>query len=392
MLSRTLFVLFLYTYFIRPFLPSALFIVYLPYILIWLYTYTRNGLNDIYMALIIFVFITSSIILDIDSGLSISFILIGIHTPYLFSKHFRLDLDVFYRVYFYILIPCFFLNYFFISDRGIGNALTYIPLPSSDYKINVLTRGGTVHGTSVLGIFLLIISAYKFYYTNSRKKTDVFFLVLSLYFVLFSGSRSGYIGLLFVFVFIAINRKAMHKLVTSLFFFLLIVLMYSIEIIATYISFDSPLLNSFMKFDNIDKGSGITSGRSWLWGEHISLFLNSDYYLGQGKYGFHFSIEEGDFAGGESPATDILARYGLFGLSINLFFFYLFFYALKRNNIFGALLIGTNILIYLGGTGYFFPPDVWNFPLFCLYFFSFRNDLFTPVDSIYYKSTRKKLY
>lgn len=253
--------------------------------------------------------------------------------------------------------PQFCYNYYlwYIIPTSLVNVATshceFSYIPNSLHVINIC-GGGTKHGTAGVGFILFIASLYNLHLSyicrEKYKRKDIFFFFLSLYFTVFSSSRSYTMSLLGTLVLYWINRDSISKWKSWLIFIVCISSTYLLEMLTQYVAYfrQYPLLAQFMRADNFDNSAGVTSGRAWLWSYHMNLFCNSKLLMGDG--GEHLKFGGGDYvpflgmeapAGSESPYTAQIACFGLLGIWMLLLLVRLFQNAINAHNLIGMCII-----------------------------------------------------
>lgn len=210
-------------------------------------------------------------------------------------------------------------------------------------------------------------------------KKDIFLLLISLYLVILSGSRSCLLALLATIILFIINRNKYKKIVTGIYFLSMILLVFFMEYLKDYIYLiENEFVLNLIGAEKF-KQYGVTSGRAWLWDYHWDSFINSPYFLGGGRSVTDFRV--GDYipflrmkahAGSESPYTGILASNGLIGLFQLSLLVYLSYIAIKKENLLATCIIF--ICIYNATMGVDFTNVLQANPilLFLLYFSSFN--------------------
>jgi hypothetical protein len=298
-------------------------------------------------------------------------------TQYYISKY-SFSPQVVFMIYLLIFIPQFFYEY--VVHNGAN--LRYIPT-NTNWNLNVMTSNSTKHGTCNLGFLLL--SASVFYFSAQKKAIYLFFVVLSIYFIIFSGSRGGGIALLSAASVYYINKNKVRKHITILLMILIIVFVYSIEIFgdtaAKFVS-KNTIASEYSRIDGSQQNN-VSSGRMWLWTYHIQKFTESN-YLGGGREVVDFSV--GDYvngeiakAGSESPFTGLLACYGIIGILLICLYFGMFIHALNRKNTYGIFIMTIAIIQTIStGTNYFSFMSYDSVLFFHLYFFSFNPLQYCP--------------
>lgn len=325
----------------------------------------------------------SLFIYDLSSSITLFYLFVGLLSCEYLANKYIIRKEFIYRLFLYVCIPVSLLSFILGPYSSIENTnpLSYIPVSNNEWKINVLSWGATIHGTSLIGLLIFLVSLYNIGVLQKDKWIDNIFLVLGVYFVVFSGSRGGYITFFLILILFYINRKRIYVFYSCFILLTTIVVTYSMELLHDYvnISSTSQLVNSLLKLDYWDSTSGITSGRSWLWAYHWNLLVGS-HYLGVGKDGIDIKLGEltntGEIAPGatESPATFLLAAYGPLGVILISIYFYMFLKALRKQKIFAILLMAMAISLLIGsGINMFVFIDPYSMLFLLLYFNSMKN-------------------
>lgn len=342
-----------------------------------------NG-NIAKLFLILLLCYISLFIYDISSCISLFYLFIGLMSCGFLANKYIIRKEFIYSLFLYVCVPMSLLSFILgpYSNVENTNPLSYIPISDNGWKINILFWGATIHSTSLLGMLMFLVSLYNIGILRKDKWIDKIFLILGVYLVLFSGSRGGYITLLLILILFYINKNKIYVFYSCLILLITIVGIYSMDLLQYFVSVSSSnqLINSLFRLDDWDSTSGITSGRSWLWGYHFNLLVGSN-YLGVGKDGIDIKLGEltntGEIALGatESPATFLLAAYGPLGIVLISIYLYMFFYALKKQRIFAILLMGMAISLFVGsGTNLFAFMDTYSILFLIIYFSSIKND------------------
>lgn len=301
--------------------------------------------------------------------------------------------ELIYKYFLFVIIPTSIINW------AMGNPVSWIP--NSNMSMNIYGMG-TKHGTAIVGYALFLASSSNLYYKNKinlsykAMKVDLFFWLLSFYLVFFSTSRSVFMCQLGVCLLFFINIHRMRKQTSIVVSALLIVSVFFLEYLSDFVPYLSKneLISSFIHTDNFEQ-YGVTSGRSWLWGYHLSEFANSKWFLGGGREVVDFSV--GDWvaslgmeakAGGESYYTGVLACYGLMGIVLMLVHVVLFLYAVKRNNVVGMCVIFAAVYVTTTGVDLVSARSTFSIMLLAFYFSSFKlTNLYAKYGSQLYSSS-----
>lgn len=186
----------------------------------------------------------------------------------------------------------------------------------------------SIHFSSVLGGILLLFGLYKLT-TKKRSFPDILMIIFGSYLVVFAQSRTTLLAII-ISVILGLIFQIKNKVFV---FFLSLFFILSIYVFTPIIQQNPALLGglgnssftrTFLKIDNTERSSGISSGREWLWRYHISLF---NQFIWTGAPRNLLDFKSGDLingeiatAGSESFFTYVLARYGIWGTSYYIFF------------------------------------------------------------------------
>ena len=149
-----------------------------------------------------------------------------------------------------------------------------------------------------------------------------------------------------------------------------------------YLFKSNPILANFVRVDNFNSNSGITSGRAWLWSYHIKSFENSTLYMGGGRAVTDISI--GDYipslgtkaiAAGESVFTAYIACYGIIGIILDIILISFFFQSVRRKNIISSTIMFCILYNTLMGCDYIQTTSPYGIILLLIYFSSYNIDL-----------------
>jgi hypothetical protein len=349
----------------------------IPYILLIFYAFLSPGFyGRKFIAPIMFLVVSVCLISISLHGILAAkdlFIALGglLCTQYYVSKY-KFNPQVVFVIYLLIFIPQFFYEYV-VHD---GYNLRYFP-DTTSWNLNVIASKATKHGTSALGFLLLSTSVFYLFARNKSKIYLIFFL-LSLYFIIFSGSRGGLIALFSAGAIYYVNKNEIRRLTTILLLILSIAFVYSVENYQYFFSsVDNTIISEYLKTDSFEEGS-VSAGRNWLWNYHIQEFVESN-YLGGGREAVDFFV--GDYVGGEiakagseSPFTGLLACYGIIGILMIGLYLGMFIYALNRKNIYGVFITTIALMQTVAtGSNYFSFMSYDSVLFFHLYFFSFNK-------------------
>ena len=379
-----LFVLFIFYYCLLCTIFNLNYVIAYIFFLPVVYCFfQKKYISNLYLLPIVLIPLLSLFLHDAKSAFFFFYSLVGLFVCSFLVKKFRFRYEFIYILFLYVFIPISISSYILGKHSDFGFKLVYIPLSENDWKINVIAWDTSIHDTMMLGFFIFIVAFYRIMKCQSKQVRDYLFLILGLYFIVFSGARGGYLSLLAILLLFYVNRNRMRKYISWFILCIFLSFVYFIDIFVVLINnlVSNPVLRLFLKLDNINSSSGITSGRFWLWNYHLDLFLSSN-LRGVGKNNINFEIGDvtntGEVAKAvtESPATFMLAAYGLLGVILLILYLYMFNYTLKKNSLFGVMLMGMAITIFCGsGINLFRYIDSFTF-LFLLMYFSSVNPHF----------------
>ena len=293
------------------------------------------------------------------------------------SRIYMFSGNLIYKFFIYVIIPLSLKNLILYGN------VSYFPFTTG--YINIIGNEATKHGTAIVGTVLFVGAIYNILKSKGRIfRKDVFFLLISFYFILFSGSRSSLMALLATIILYIINHNKYRKNVTIVYICIMFLGVFFLEYLQDYIY----LINNEVVLDLIGaknfKTHGVTSGRAWLWNYHWDSFVNSPYLLGGGRMVTDFRV--GDYipslrvkaeAGSESPYTGMLACYGIiaiiqFGILISLIY-----NAINKKNLLATCILFIAIYNTIMGLNLTYVLSAEAILLYLLYFASFKNDNIT---------------
>lgn len=294
-------------------------------------------------------------------------------TSYL-SRKYKFSGNLIYKFFIFVIIPLSIKNLILYGN------VSYLPFSTG--RINIIGNVATKHGTALVGTILFVGAIYNLLKSRGNLlKKDIFFLVISCYFIFFSGSRSCLMALIATIILYIINYYKYRKIVTGVYFFIMILGVFFMEYMQDYVFLiKNEWVLDIINADNF-KQHGVTTGRAWLWKYHWDSFINSPYLLGGGRDVVDFRV--GDYipflrmranAGSESPFTGMLACNGLiafiqFGIIISLVY-----NAINKKNLLATCIIFIAIYNTIMGVNLTFVLSADAMLLLLLYFASFRNE------------------
>ena len=267
----------------------------------------------------------------------------GILSTSYFAKRYPFTGNIIYKFFIYVIIPLSVLNLLLYHN------VHYLPFKTG--YINIIGNVATKHNTATIGTFLFIGASYNILKFKKEKIIiDYIFLILALYLVVFSGSRSCLLALIATILLYVINLHKFNKAITYIFFVIMISSVFFFEYLQNYVYLiKNEFILDLIKADNF-RNYGVTSGRAWLWSYHWDTFINSSFLLGGGREVVDFSVDEYvPFlrmrvpAGSESPFTGLLASCGLIAFIMYGILFYLSFKAIESKNLIATCLIFISI-------------------------------------------------
>jgi hypothetical protein len=222
-----------------------------------------------------------------------------------------------------------------------------IAYSGDDWRVHI---GGN-HYSAKLAVFVFIISCI--HYFERKGKFNMFFIFLSLYFIVFSQARTELAATLLAMtlIFLIYKLKYNNKLVLFILPLIFLLLFYLSPLILNNIVV-TGYLGDALKINTQHTGD-ITAGREWLWRYHYSLF--NDYLL-TGAPTECVDIYKNDItcsgdtarAGTESHFTKLLASEGLWGIIKLFLYVYLLYMSIKKGR-WAAYVFWSGTLILVAG-------------------------------------------
>jgi len=200
---------------------------------------------------------------------------------------------------------------------------------------------GNQAGPAATG-FLSLLTLMANYFYNNRKCSKYFFILISIYFLIFSGSRSALICL-FLFLFFVIfshiiefRDRSFYKLIALLVIILFIVLNYNPGFLLKY-SRANEFINSYVfhvKDVNLltEEEFRTKLARPIIWSQHFKIFLTNP-LIGVGHYSLYDYFPYAIASGSESIFTRFLARDGMLIFLLMAFLYQLIKIALKEKDL-----------------------------------------------------------
>ena len=295
-----------------------------------------------------------------------------------FSNKFNFTGNIVYKYFLYVILPLSIINLF------LYNNITYLPFDTG--QVNIVGGNSTKHATATIGTILFVGAGYNILkFKRCISKIDIIYLVVSIYLVVFSGSRSCLLALLTTLVIYIINYKKFRKLITSIFFCVMLLSVFFMEYIKEYVYVvNNDFILDLIHADDF-KQYGVTSGRAWLWNYHWNSFVHSPFLLGDGRSATDFIMNQyipslgiKAPAASESPYTGMLACYGLLSFFPFFILIYLTLIAIIKNNLLATCIIFICIYNTLMGVYLTSVMHADAILMFILYFSSYKR---TDLDS-----------
>ncbi|MGP3778029.1 O-antigen ligase family protein [Halanaerobium saccharolyticum] len=213
--------------------------------------------------------------------------------------------------------------------------------------------GGDVARTGAFSLLVFIINLNK----DRKGIINYIMLFLSLYFIVFSASKTALVALLFVLFIVFIKKiYKINFLYTLLPITLIGFILFTIIIAPNLTIFNQTQLIQY--FLNMNSNRRFQNARLWLWKNHLSIFKDNILF-GEGDFSIS-ELYEDPLAESESKLTYIIARDGMFGILFILFLFYLIYYSVKQKNYEAYMISSTLFLImffygaYINGYDFIF--------------------------------------
>lgn len=228
--------------------------------------------------------------------------------------------------------------YLKLQPYGIFPFQGYEYLVSKSWRVN-LFWGSSISRTGAFSLLVFIIN----FYTTKKNSFNYISIILSIYFMVFSASKTALLILIFIISIYIIKKVMKINILYSLFPIILIILViFSTSIIASLVLATQNVF--LIELLNINPNHNFQRARFWLWETHLDIFKNNIFF---GKGEFNISLLYKDaLAASESKITYILARDGIWGILFVLFFIYLIYFSTKQNN-YKAYIISSSIFILM---------------------------------------------
>ena len=267
-----------------------------------------------------------------------------------------------------------FINILFILSI-IGGFLTYLYgnnyfhlLPYQSVHLENEWRVSFFPKIPATGLFSFFVLIYNIFYNKSVYK--YIFIFLSLYFIVFSGTRTVIIVLVYCIPFIT-NRKFCRNLNNYIVIVLstFVLLLYSPKLLMK-LRTNNPIINNIIyKEQANDKNLDVnkTIYRTKLWTYHFDILKLSP-IIGVGSYELKDYIDNKNLTGSESFFTRLFSQFGLIFLFFILFLISLIRNLKKENNRFKYCVLLLFLISGLAYGSYLVPYSF----IFILLFSSFN--------------------
>jgi len=362
-------------------LPIALFIILcLPKI-----SKITNRITIPLWIFLLLVFIVSIVRLDIGTIITFSLMILTIIA--LVNYNLQVNLRLLNTLFISSIVLMVILFHFKISHYVIPHGY----IPGQTKSLNDSWRVSMMPLLADSGMFSLLIFILNYCF-NKKKRSRMFFLILSFYFLVFTGIRSTLIiFMMFVlFVFISSKIQMKDRLFYRLYNWMVVVgfiffMFFNSFLIVFAQKIDKPLFNKIiLKQENAvitQKGLNKTIFRTWIWEQHYKLFKRNP-LMGIGTFDFSKEViippdMPGGMTASETPLTGFFARVGICSVFFILFFLQLWIKGLILNDKYKYFLPSLIFVSILSYGSYFVP---YNF---------FFLILFASWNGIYIQENRK---
>lgn len=253
-----------------------------------------------------------------------------------------------------------FLNVLFILSI-IGSVISFhVGANEFGYIPNFANMGSLLSGSvgwrislfplvTESGFFALLIIIGNYYLNNNSSKYP--FIVLGLYFLIFSGSRTSLIIFAFFIIFILLNKFfkfrniSLYRYLNTAFVVFFILTLSLSSLLLVFKDMKSEFLNEYVFRTNEglqESEVKDVSTRYWIWEQHFKIYSQNP-LIGVGT--FDYNLYKGPVTksyqqsnGSESFLTGLLARVGLLALFIILIIYEIQRKALMERNRFTYIL------------------------------------------------------
>jgi len=200
---------------------------------------------------------------------------------------------------------------------------------------------GNQAGPAVTGFLSLLILIANYFY-NNRMHSKYFFILISVYFLIFSGSRSALICsfLFLLFVIFSYNIKFRDRGIYKLIAFLAVILFIILSCNPSFLlkfNIDNEYLSSYIF--RVKNAALLTEekflaklARPIIWNQHFKIFLTNP-LIGVGRFSLYDYFSDTVASGSESMLTIFLARDGMLLFFLVAFLYQLIKRALKEKDL-----------------------------------------------------------
>jgi hypothetical protein len=323
-------------------------LVLLPFILLYIFKQfiklIKNKINVNYISILILtILILEFIILKFRDAAYQLYFLTSFLAVYNYFKDKTINISTIKKIVIIsiLLVPILRIMGF---EEG-QNILTLVPTKDNHWIINFGAPGQTLHLAAYLSGLFFISEFYRF----KLGAKNYFILIVAIYLLIFTISRSVWLATSASIIYIFYFRKAhsYEKLFPILILVFFITIIYSSPFIIDLI----PLLrNEFMRTQADD----ISAGREFLWKWHYQLFTENIFGHGR-EYLDQFS--KGDVVNGkvipawsESYFTYNFAEIGIFAFANIFYYFYVVMIMVKKRNPFKISIALFAVLTTVGSS------------------------------------------
>ena len=320
--------------------PYVLF--FLPIVIILLFftpsviNLKRIPKNVLFFILIAFVYIiVDAVTLDVDGLLEQLKFFLGIIALYSLARISTAN------PYFLPRYAYYFLLIMIIYSLTVPSATISIFTDNSRFYL------GSAHHWAKALIFIVLYYCWYINWPKDKKirVNNIFLLIVFAFIIFMSGSRAGMLAIMYIGLILYMNQRFKMDYKYVLIFLIFLTCSYFLAIALNGIVFSSH----FGKLLKMDQVNDLSSGRLWLQGYHILVFVNN---LPLGAPADLLEFKVGDLVNGEvasaaseSMFTFILAREGLLGCVKLLLIFYIFVLRPYKEKNFIGYLTGTTIVL-----------------------------------------------
>jgi len=280
--------------------------------------------NLLFLLYIFFAAIISFFRLDIDALFNI--LIWGLPFIIILNSKIYLDLKLL-NILFIISIILSIISYY-LGNNDYGFILGQAYRKDLWWRVTL----GNGLGLAVSAIFSLLVIIMNFYYNKSRKQ-KIFYIIFGLYFLIFSGVRTGIICFLIILSVVLfsylkkIKPCKFYKILPIIIIFVFIISVINPVFLFKDLDIKNKFINSYVfrkeSISNLSKEEFIKAfARPIIWSQHYEILLNSP-LIGVGSFSMYDYFTEPVSSGSESMLTNFIVRDGLLSSSLLIIFLYL---------------------------------------------------------------------